>query len=88
MPTTLTKNEIVDRGREIYDRNIRPIGEAGNKGRFVVVDVLTGAFEIADTDRAASDLLRARAPEAVMYGVRVGYPTAYRMGGSSRVRPT
>jgi hypothetical protein len=87
MSTTLTKTEIVERGREIYDRDIRPAVEADNKGRFLVVDVLTGAFEIADTDRAASDLLRVKNPEAVMYGVRIGYATAYRIGGSSRARP-
>jgi hypothetical protein len=83
MSTTLTKNEIAERGREIYDRDIRPAVESDNKGRFLVVDILTGAFEIADSDRAASDQLRARNPDSVMYGVRIGHPTAYRIGSSS-----
>ncbi len=41
MPTTFTKEEIAQRGREIYDREIRPKVESDNTGRFLVVDVLT-----------------------------------------------
>lgn len=87
MPTTLTKEEIAQRGLETYDRDIRAIVEADNKGRFLVVDVLSGMFEIADSDRAASDQLKARNPDAVIYGLRIGYRTAYRIGSSSRIHP-
>lgn len=86
MSATLTKEEIAQRGREIYDRDIRAQVESGNTGRFLVVDVLSAAFEIADTDRAASNQLQARKPDAIIYGVRVGYRTAYRIGGSSRAQ--
>ncbi len=86
MPSTLTKEEIAQRGREIFERDIRANVEAGNKGRFLVVDILTGAYEIADTDRTASDQLKARKPDAVIYGVRIGFRTAYRIGGPSRIR--
>ena len=87
MPTTLTKEEIAQRGREIYDRDVRPKVESANKGRFLVVDVLSGAFEIADSDRAASDQLKARIPDAVIYGLRIGHRAAYRLGGPSRIHP-
>jgi hypothetical protein len=87
MPTTLTNEEIAQRGREIYDRDIRPQVEADNNGKFLVVDVLTGAFEIADTDRSASDRLKARNPDALIYGLRIGHRTAYRVGRPGRVGP-
>jgi hypothetical protein len=87
MPITLTREEIARRGREIYDSDIRPRVESDNTGRFLVVDVLSGAFEIADTDRLASDQLKARRPDAVVYGVRIGHQTAYRIGGRSRIIP-
>jgi hypothetical protein len=87
MPTTLTNEEIVERGREIYDRDIRSRVESAYQGRFLVVDVLSGDFEIADSDRLASDQLRAKNPNCVLYGIRIGYPTAYRIGSSSTLRP-
>jgi len=85
MSATLTKEEIAQRGRDIYDREIRPQVESENMGRFLVVDVLSAAFEIGDSDRAASDQLKARKPDAIIYGLRIGHRAAYRIGVSSRV---
>ncbi len=73
-----TKEEIVQRGKEIYERDIRPLVEAGNKGRVVAIDVLTGEFELADDAITSASQLRARAPEAVIFVLRVGYPALHR----------
>ncbi len=74
-----TKEEIAQIGKEIYERDIRPLVEAGNKGRVVAIDVRTGEFELADDAITSASQLRARAPEAVIFFMRVGYPTMKRI---------
>lgn len=74
-----TREEIVRRGKEIYERDIRPAVEAGNEGRVVAIDVLTGEYELADNATAAASQLRARLPEAMVFFMRVGYPTMARI---------
>jgi hypothetical protein len=74
-----TKEEIVQRGKEIYERDIKPLVEAGNEGRVVAIDVLTGEYELADDEIASAGQLRARIPEAVIFLMRVGYPTLHRI---------
>jgi hypothetical protein len=46
----------------------------------VVVDIETGDYEIDADDLAATKRALAKRPDAVLYGVRIGYPTAYRLG--------
>ncbi len=74
-----TKEEIVQRGKEIYERDIRLLVEEGNEGRVVAIDVLTGEFELADDAITSAGQLRARAPEAVIFVLRVGYPALHRI---------
>jgi hypothetical protein len=76
-----TPEEIVRRGEEIYERDLRSRVEEGNKGKFLVIDVKTGSYELDEDDLVASDRLLARNPNAELYGLRIGYPTAYHLGG-------
>ena len=73
--------EVESRGEEIYDRHIRREVEAANKGKFVVIDIETGEYEVDEDDLQATKRALAKRPEAVLYGVRIGYPTAYNLGG-------
>jgi hypothetical protein len=83
-----TPEEVVARGEEIYDRDIRPKVEAMNKGKFIVIDIETGEFEIDDRDVQATKRALAKRPDAVLYGVRVGDTTAYTLGGhTSKASP-
>jgi hypothetical protein len=45
-----TTEEVARRGREIYEREIRARVEPEHAGRFVVVDVRSGDYEIAEED--------------------------------------
>jgi hypothetical protein len=72
--------EVVSRGEAIYRQTIRDRVEAGNKGRFLVLDIESGDFEIDDDDLEATARVMAKRPDAVLYGLRIGYPTAYRLG--------
>jgi hypothetical protein len=91
-----TKEEIARRGREIYEREIRAEVESEHAGRFLVVDVITGDYEVAD-DLEASERLLDRNPGAMLYGQPVGEPglpsarigsprTGYPDGGTGALR--
>ena len=69
--------EIAARGEAIYRDHIqREIGP-GEKGNFVVIDIESGDYEIDAGDAPATRRLLDRRPDAVTYGVRVGYRAAY-----------
>lgn len=76
-----SREKVESRGEQIYDQQIRPLVEAGNKGKFVVIDVETGEYELDEDDLQATKRALAKRPDAVLYGVRIGYPTAYTLGG-------
>ena len=78
--------EIVERGEEIYQQQIREQVESEHHGEFLVVDILTGEYEIAEDDLTATQCMLKRCPDGVFYGLRIGYPAAYRLGGFSKVR--
>ena len=69
--------ELEIRGEAIYRERIRHLVEPREKGKFVVIDVYSGDYEIDERDADASVRLLSRHPDAVTWAVRVGYPTAY-----------
>ena len=73
--------EVEAKGEELYERHIRARVAPGNKGKFVVIDIETGEFEVDDDDLLATKRALEKRPEAVLYGLRIGYPTAYTLGG-------
>jgi hypothetical protein len=75
-----SKEECARRGTEIYERDIRPEAEAGNRGKIVAIDIESGDYEIADDTLAASDRLFQRLPDAQVWFVRIGYPAVHRIG--------
>lgn len=68
-----SKEEFARRGDEIYERAIRSHLKPEDKGKFVLIDIETGAYEIDDDEIAASDRLLARYPQAQVWMVRAGY---------------
>lgn len=75
-----TPEEIGRRGREIYERDIRREVEPEHRGKFIIIDIFTGEYEVGENDPEATSFMRKRNPEAVMYGTRVGAKAAYRTG--------
>ena len=80
-----TPSEVASRGEGIYDRQIRDKVELKHKGRFLVIDIETGEYEI-DDDLVATKRLLVRRPNAVIYGIRIGFPTAYRISRNCSVK--
>ena len=75
-----SKEEFAWRGDEIYERDIRPRIEGGNEGKFVVIDIDTGVYDIDEDELAASDRLLARHSDAQLWVTRVGSRYARRFG--------
>lgn len=72
--------QSAERGQALYDAQIRAQVEEEHRGKFLILDVNTGEYEIDAEDLAACHRLLARKPDAVLFGVRVGHRAAYRLG--------
>lgn len=83
-----TTEEIARRGTEIYERKLRQEMEREHQGQFVVVDVTSGDYEVADEDLEASERLLARRPEAMLYGQLIGTGSAASARIGSRLEST
>ena len=78
---TLSSEEIGRLGQELYDRKIRQKIEEGNRGRYLVIDIETGDYELGDDMLELSHQFHAKHPDAALYAMRIGYPATARMGG-------
>ena len=80
----LTPEEISERGEEIYARNIRERMRAEDIGKVVVIDITTGEYEIDRDHVAAATRMLAHSRGEDLYGIRVGSPVFYKLGGHSQ----
>jgi hypothetical protein len=76
-----SKEEFARRGDEIYDRDIQPHVKDEDRGKFVVIDIETGDYEIDSNELAAIDRLSARNSDAQLWLRRIGRSYTYRLGG-------
>ena len=70
-------SDLASRGQAIYEERIRHLVDPQQKGKFVVIDVYSGDYEVHKRDADATRKLLERQPDAMTWAVRVGYPTAY-----------
>jgi len=75
-----SKEEFARRGDHIYERHVRPSISVQDEGKFVVVDIETGSFEIDEDELKAADRLVARQPGAQLWLTRIGSRYAHRFG--------
>jgi hypothetical protein len=73
--------DVESRGEEIYEHQLRKNVELGNEGKFIVIDIETGDYEIDANDLLATKRALSKRPDAVLYGLRIGFPAAYTLGG-------
>lgn len=78
------KEEFARRGDMIYDREIRPFLKPKDVGKYVLIDIETGAYEIDSDELSASNRLLVRLPSAQPWLVRVGSRHARRIGPRPR----
>ena len=80
-----SKEEFARRGDEIYERKIRPQVTPNDEGKFALIDIETGDYEIHEDEVTAHDRLVSRRPDAQVWVTQVGSRYARRFG--SRYRP-
>lgn len=69
----LSTAEVCARGQRLYDERLRDQLEPQHNGKYVVLDIETGDYELDANQLAASDRAWAKHPNAPLYSVRVGY---------------
>ena len=82
MPQTkYTPEEIGRIGTEIYRHQLRSQVMPQYKGKFLILDIESGDYEIDADDTSAEERLRSRRPTGVFFGLRIGYTSAYTLSG-------
>jgi hypothetical protein len=80
--------EIAARGKEIYETRLRDKLEPDNIGKFVVIDIETGEYEMDEDGDAASLRAYKKKPDGARYGMRIGHRSWGRIGlGGVQARP-
>jgi len=87
--STVTTQPVIDvaKARQIYQEQIRPTLTADDKGKFVTINVKTGAYQIS-RDEANNimwnllECLNRFGENAPLFTLRVGYKSATHLGGS------
>ncbi len=74
------RDEVARRGDEIYGREVVPHLGSEDEGKFALIDVETGDYEVDRDEIAASDRLFARHPDAQVWTRQVGSRYARRLG--------
>ena len=75
-----TIEEVCDRGQQIYEEQIKRLVEPQENGKFIIIDIESGDYEIDEDELEACDRLEVRRPEAETYMTRIGCCAAYHMG--------
>lgn len=73
---------VSELGEKIYRERIKSRLAPSEKGKIVVIDVLSREYAIDEDFITAANRLRERRPDAVSYAVRVGYKAVFHIGGS------
>lgn len=82
VPKDCQLDAVSELGEKIYRERIKSRLAPAEKGKIVVIDVLSCDYAIDEDFNAAADRLWARRPDAVSYAVRVGYKAVFHIGGS------
>jgi hypothetical protein len=74
------RDEVARIGDETYERKVLPNLCPEDEGKFALIDVQTGDYEVDRDEIAASDRLLARHPDAQVWTRQVGSRYARRFG--------
>ncbi|HEV2969311.1 MAG TPA: hypothetical protein VGY55_04915 [Pirellulales bacterium] len=76
-----SKDEFARRGDAIYETDVVRHITTEDEGKVAAIDIVSGMYEIDPDELQACDRLRARAPEAQVWLVRIGSRYLHRFGG-------
>lgn len=79
-----TKEEFARRGDHLYEQVVLPRLTAEDEGKYVVIDIESGDFEIDSDELLASDRVLDRHPDAQLWLRQAGSRFARRFGPRHR----
>ena len=85
---TRTPQEVIQRGTELYEQQIKAQVESGSRGKFLVINTETGEYEMDSDDVLAAKRAKARFAGASLFSMRVGHAAAYRIGSRKTASST
>jgi len=71
------KNELVDKGKEIYEKKLKDKLEPKHKGEIVAIDVKSGDYFVGRDMTEADKKAREKHPDDVFYMVRIGHRAVF-----------
>ena len=80
------REAFAQRGEAYYDRVLRSKLEPKHVGKYLVLDIETGDFEVDADEMAALTRAEAKHPDSFFYILRVGYTAAGGIGARPRRR--
>lgn len=84
-PLRHSREEIVQLGQALYDREVRDKVEQTRRGEFLALDIETGEYEIDPDEVQALERARKKNLDGAFYVLRIGFPTAFRLSLSAQV---
>ncbi|MGH7484058.1 MAG: hypothetical protein ACREMY_00460 [bacterium] len=75
-----SKEEFAKRGDEIYEREVLPRLTSEDAGKYALIDIETGDYEVDRDEITASDRFFARRPDGQIWFRQVGSRYARRFG--------
>lgn len=75
------RDDVIARGKQIYDERLKGELEPEHTGRYVAVEPETGCYFLGDTSAEAVGAAHDAMPESHFYLARVGYDAAHSVGG-------
>ena len=76
-----TSEEIATRAKALYEQDIRAKVEANNEGKYLVIDIETGDYEMDKDQFVASMRAVEKNPDGARFAMRIGYRTLGHIGG-------
>jgi hypothetical protein len=67
-----TREQIAAHAKAIYEQQIRPRVEPEHTGKYLVINIETGDYELGEDKLSVSERAYARFPGAPLYGMRIG----------------
>lgn len=75
------KETIAEDGKKFYEEKLKPILEPQENGKFVSIEPESGEYFVAKTDVEAAMEGKKVFPERILFLMRIGFPTAHKIGG-------
>ena len=77
-------HELVARGKQLYQNKLKALLEPSLNGQFAALEPDTEQYFVAADAVDALLAGRAKMPDKLFFLVRIGYPTAHKMGGYAK----